>query len=144
MEIITILAFIALIAVIFGVSMHEAFWGIIIFIILALLAGTIIFFIKSAGEGVSKKINYMKTPQGKKELEKKKNDFIGELIVIFILLIIASPILIIIIFHTTALKEFAEENEKAVFAMAFAPLTIFVITELILLFKKYLSKKRTK
>lgn len=142
MEIIYVLAFIALIAVIFGVSMHEAFWGIIGFIVLALLAGTILFFLKMLKIRTENKAKYYKTEQGKKEIAKKKNDFVNNLIEAFVLLIIFSPLLLEALFHTL-LKDFTAQNGLAVLIISLAPISVLIATYFVHYIKSNQSKKHT-
>lgn len=71
MEILYILAFIALVAVIFGVSMHEAFWGIIAFIVGCFILSVIALFAGAFATRTKKKINYLKSPRGKAEIKDK-------------------------------------------------------------------------
>ena len=145
MELIYILAFIALISVVFGVSMHEAFWGIIAFIVLTLIAGIIIFLLKMLGIRIGNKINYLKTPQGKKEIKQKERNFFKGLLIIFIWIIIFSPLVLELVFHQY-LKDFTASNELAVFIISFAPITILAITSIFYLkdIIKNATKKRTK
>ena len=71
MIILEILLFVALIAVIFGVSMHDAFWGIVAFAGGSILASIVALFVKSGFIRISKKINYLKSADGKKATKNK-------------------------------------------------------------------------
>ncbi len=94
MEIIYILAFIALVAVIFGVTMHQAFWGIIAFIIGCFIMSVIVLFIKAYTERAKKKIKYLKSEKGKAEIKTKVED---KLTVLLIWVVLLSPWVIAIL-----------------------------------------------
>lgn len=88
MEIIYILAFITLIAIIFGVSMHEAFWGIVVFIVGCFILCVAALFIEAYVDKTKKKINYLKSPKGKAEIKNKMKD---RMTVLFIWVVILLP-----------------------------------------------------
>lgn len=135
MEIIWLLGFIALVAVIFGVSMHDAFWGIVTFIIATIIVSIVVFFIKSGTIRLGKKINYYKSTAGKKAIKNKILDMLfGALIFVWLV----GPFLVEIIAHTV-FKEFAEKNDLLVFLMA---ISFFIIPPFTILIY-YMGKKRT-
>lgn len=136
MIILEILLFVALIAVIFGVSMHDAFWGIVAFAGGSILASIVALFVKSGFIRISKKINYLKSADGKKATKNKISNGIAELLVALWLIL---PFAIEIVAHT-AFKEFADKNELPIFIIALSAFVIPLVTIAII----YRSKKRTR
>ena len=136
MIILEILLFVALIAVIFGVSMHDAFWGIVAFAGGSILASIVALFVKSGFIRISKKINYLKSADGKKATKNKISNGITELLVALWLIL---PFAIEIVAHT-AFKEFADKNELPIFIIALSVFVIPLVTIAII----YRSKKRTR
>ena len=88
MEIIYILAFIALVAVIFGVTMHQAFLGIIAFIIGCFILSVVALFIEAFATRTKKKIDYLKTPKKQAEI---KNKLKSRMIWLYVWTVLLSP-----------------------------------------------------
>lgn len=145
MEIITILAFIALIAVIFGISMHQAFWGIVIFIGLAILAAIAKFFLNIYIDDIKEKKAFYKTSAGKaakktkKEISKQKHKETAK--TCLIILCISFPI-ILPCFLNEYFKSFFEANLGACIIVSFIPLAILLSYYLIHIAKVVINIKK--
>lgn len=144
MEILGLLLFIALIAVIFGVSMHDAFWGLMMFIGCLIIGSILMVFIKAGAGRIIDKIAYLKTPEGKaaqkKKRETKINEFINSLFGVIVVFNLLSPLFIIVLL-TGAFKDFTEQNPFPTALISMAP---FLVTIVALLIKFFDAKKRTK
>lgn len=144
MDILEVLLFIALIAVIFGVSMHDAFWGIVAFAGGVILSSIVILLIKVGIIHIGKKIEYLTSEDGKKarqqKLQARKKSLLDDILLSVGFIWLTSPFTIEIVFHTTpGLKEFAEKNDLIVLLIALA--VFFIPPFVILIFSK--PKKRT-
>ena len=145
MTIIKILAFIALIAIIFGVSMHEAFWGIIIFI-LGVVLFTVAVLMLGYGLLVAKdKAKRLLRPTEQEKAQRKKSlssDIDGAILVIWLF----SPWVLIIILGTV-FKDYTENNGWITY-IAFAPYVIpivaYIILKIKIKIKTHKAKKRIK
>ena len=137
MDIIEILLFVALVAVIFGVSMHEAFWGIMAFIGGAILFAIAKLFIEAYIERINKKIAYNKTPAGKAARKAKQQNIIGGLFSGIVVFLLFAPLLIGI-FITLVFKDFSSNYPLATLIISVAPTLITIITFALT------DKKRTK
>ena len=138
MELLEILAFIALIAVIFGVTMHEAFWGIVAFCALGFLASVVVLFIKAGATRIGNKIAYLKTPQGKAEQKKKAKSILNDIFEAFLVLCLFSPLIIggaIALFF----KDFSANYPIPTILIAVAPLATVIVSFLIAT-KKHTNK----
>lgn len=141
MEIIYILAFIALVAVIFGVSMHQAFWGIVAFVVGAFIAAIATFYAKAKTEQLKERNAFYKTRQGQlvkqRKQELKKRAFMDDLSSALFLLLFFSPFLLATLM-CTVFKEFSENNLLATMIICIAPVAIVLVSIIIT------HKKRTK
>lgn len=141
MEMLEFLLFIAIIAVIFGVSMHQAFWGLIAFIVCAFFAYIVVLFIQAEVERKKRKQAFYKTPEGQlvkqRKQELRKKDFMDDLSGALFLLVFFSPFLLAILMLTT-FKEFSENNLLATMIICIAPVAIVIVSLITM------HKKRTK
>jgi len=140
--ILEMLAIVALVAIVFGVSMHDAFWGIIIFIV-----GIIVFVIAMLflGYGLivaSEKIKRRMHPTEEEKAKRKKarlSEIEGALLLIWLF----SPWAFVIIF-STVFKEFTEKHDW-VLLFAFAPYIIPIGAYIIIrIISKVKSHRRPK
>ena len=132
--ILTILAFITLIAVIFGVSMHQAFWGTVMFIMLAIFGVTIWYSAKYWLAG------YSKVPEAK--IVKKKKEKItprGIIITISVVLYLLSPALLYLIIYLIS-PSFTVDHVGVTLLVIASP---YLIPALLLLLSPK-NKKRTR
>lgn len=126
MEIIWLLGFIALIAVIFGVSMHDAFWGIVTFIVGAIIVSILVFYIKSFYTRVNNKIAYLKTPAGKAAQKRKIANKMSNLFGGFMLFMCVFYPIVMTALMATIFKDFAQNNIALVLAIVLLPSPIIV------------------
>ena len=122
MEIIWLLGFIALIAVIFGVSMHQAFWGIVAFIFGAIIVAILAFFVKAFSMRRDSKTAHSKIREAKLVQKDKRPDLLGGLV---LFMCVFYPIVMTTLM-ATVFKEFAQNNLAAVLAIVLLPSPILV------------------
>lgn len=132
MEIIWLLGFIALIAVIFGVSMHQAFWGIVAFIVGALFVSFLVLLAKAGMVRIGKKIAYLETPAGKAAQRQNAKDLFWTIIILSFL----SPLPLVAVLVATM----KDQPEWVPFIIGMLPF-IFALSAVIFVWLKP-SKKR--
>lgn len=135
MEIIYILAFIALVAIIFGVSMHQAFWGIIAFIVGCFILSVVVLFIEAFATRTKKKIDYLKSPKKQAEIKDKMK---WRLIWLYVWVVILSPWIVAILL-AVYLPEVTPD--WLLIILAFLPFVIG-LTWFIVYAKRLLKKER--
>ena len=118
-----ILGVIALIAIIFGVSMHEAFWGIASFIFGVILLSIVALFLVAgfcAGKNkMSQWVNKSRHRLTEKEKIQRKKAWQFDIGGTILLIWLFSPFMLVVLFGTI-LKDFAEQNSWVII-VAFLP-----------------------
>ena len=115
---------IVLVSIIFGVSLQEAFWGIVTFVALLTLFFIALGIIYSISLKTIQKVKASNTPAGQKAKELKrqkriieaKNDAMSGLVFLWIV----SPLLIAVLLATTS-NSFTVDHPLLTFAIAAAP-----------------------
>lgn len=143
MEIIFILAFVALVAVIFGVSMHEAFWGIILFIVGAIFVSFLVCLAKAGMVRIGKKIEYLETPEGKKAQKKKMQEFCKDLFWGIVILGFLSPLPCIVLAEAILPKD-TPMPAWVPFLIGMVPFMFSLCTVIVLAFKQPKKRARKK
>lgn len=119
-----IIGIIVLVSIIFGVSLHDAFWGIVVFAALLALFFIVLGIIFFISLKTIQKIKASNTPEGRKAKELKrqkriieaKNDAMGGLVFLWIV----SPLLIAVLLATTS-NSFTVEHPLLTFVLAASP-----------------------
>lgn len=119
-----IIGIIVLVSIIFGVSLHDAFWGIVIFVTLLTLFFIVLGIVFSISLKTIERIKASNTPEGRKAKELKrqkriieaKNDAMSGLVFLWIV----SPFLIAVLLATTS-NSFTVDHPLLTFAIAATP-----------------------
>lgn len=148
----TFIGFIVLIAIIFGVSLHDAFWGFIA-LVFGIVFAALLFMLGSAGllVGKYKLLNIINRPkcietETKKMLKKeqRKKKIQTEIATGLLAIWLFTPFLLVTIF-STVLKDYTEKNPW-IYIFAFLPYLLpigFAIFAFIMSIIKKIFKKRT-